>query len=291
MRSRTPARWLYALLAVVPARTAAQDEAWLPRYDLESAGATSISLPRVLGEISGLAFDAHGRMLAHDDESGTLYVIDPSGGEIAGAFEIGPRGLRGDFEGVAAVGNRIFLATSGGTLIETSFPIDLKRAPLVRTITTGLDRVCEVEGLAWDAAASALLLPCKTSRERQAEDRLRVYAVSLATLALRPQPLLDVPHAALRAAGLPATFHPSAIEVHPRSGNYFLLAAQEEAIVEIARDGRVLAARRLDARVHAQPEGIAFGPDLALWIAGEGERGTLSRYRLLPTGEIGGSGR
>ena len=271
------------LLAVTPVCGAVQDDAWLVRYDLGADAAREISLPPALREISGLATDGAGRLIAHADERGVLHVIDPRLGAIVNTFEIGPRELRGDFEGVAVAGERVFLATSGGSLIETRIPAPGTTAPLVRTVATGLDRICEVEGLAWDPAASALLLPCKTPGAGQPDDRLRVFAVPLATLALDPTPFLDVALDALRAAGLPRAFHPSAIELHPRSGTYFLLAAQEEAIVEIARDGRVLAGRRLDRRALPQPEGIAFGPDLELWIASEGEEGTLLRYQVGPT--------
>jgi uncharacterized protein YjiK len=259
----------------------AQHDAWLPRYDVRADAGRAVSLPSELAEVSGLAVDSRGRLLAHQDESGVLYELDPTNGTIVRTIEIGDSRMRGDFEGIAVAGNRIFLVTSGGTLLEV---IESASGPAsYRQTTTGLDRVCEVEGLAYDAGRAELLLPCKTTYGKQLDDRLLVYAVPLATMTLEPQPRLDVPRDALKEAGHQGGFHTSAIEVHPRSGSFFLLAGPESAIIEISAAGEVLAARRLSRDAHPQPEGLTFGPDLELWIADERGRrgGSLTRYPLV----------
>ena len=57
-----------------------------------------------------------------------------------------------------------------------------------------------------------------------------------------------------------------------------VLAAQENAMVELDAEGQVLAARRLGAR-HRQPEGATILADGALVIADEGARlGQMTRY-------------
>jgi uncharacterized protein YjiK len=264
--------------------TVAADEPWLPRYDLRAGSRRALALPAALAEVSGLAVDGRGRLLAHQDEQPTLYVLDPDNAAIVQTIRVGPGEMRGDFEGVAVAGDRIFLVTSGGTLLEV-VESPAGEAASSRSVTTGLDKICEVEGLAYDAASAALLLPCKTTWGKQLDDRLVVYAVPLATLALDPRPRIDVAHSDLKGAGLQRGFHPSAIEVHPRSGTLFLVAGREAAIVEISADGKtVLAARQLSRNAHPQPEGLAFGPGLELWIADEGGRGggTLTSYPLAP---------
>lgn len=282
-----PSLPLIAAAALCGGDLARADDAWLPRYDLRPVAGRAVSLPGVLGEVSGLAVDSQGRLLAHQDENAAVYVIDPANGSILHTIRVGPRELRGDFEGIAVAGNRIFLATSGGTLLEVTESAG--GAASARQVATGLDEVCEVEGLAYDAAGAALLLPCKTKRGKQLDGRLLVYAVSLATLTLEPRPRLDVPHSDLKAAGLEEGFHPSAIEVHPRSGSFFIVAGPESAIVEISSEGRVLAVRQLSRDAHPQPEGLTFGPGLELWIADERgrESGSLTRYRLAEAGARG----
>jgi uncharacterized protein YjiK len=270
-----------AAVAVRMDRLAPAEEGWLPRYDLRDARRQVIRLPAALAEVSGLAFDSRGRLLAHNDETATTYVLDPGNGAVLHRVTAG---IRGDFEGVAVAGERIFLVTSAGVLLEYIQPAG-RGGATYRQVPTGLDRVCEVEGLAFDPSTAALLLPCKTPLDRKLKGRLRVYAVPLATLALDPRPRLDLAQSELKLGVLRKEFHPSAIERHPRSGSFFLLSGQESVIVEVSGDGRLLATRQLARKSHPQPEGLTFGPDLSLWIADEsGQKGgTLTRYALTPT--------
>jgi uncharacterized protein YjiK len=269
-------------------REAAVDDAWLPRYDLSAGAGRVVELPGTLAEVSGLAVDGRGRLLAHNDENGVVHVVDPATGSTLRSIPLGSGATRGDFEGIAVAGDRIFLVTSAGVLIEFEEP-PAGEVASVRRVPTGLGKVCEVEGLAYEAATASLLLPGKTTRGKKLDDRLLVYAVPLATLELEAQPRVDVGHAELHAGGLGGAFHASAIEVHPRSGSLFLVAGRESAMVEISSDGRVLAARQLERHVHPQPEGLAFGPGLELWIADERVPGggTLTRYPLA----AGGAGK
>jgi uncharacterized protein YjiK len=271
-----PMRWLAPLVLLA----IGVDEPWLPRYDLGSANAVEVDLPGGLLEISGLAMDARGHLFAHQDETSVVYDIDPVARRVVKRFHVGRVGLRGDFEGIAVAGDRLFLSTSDGDLLEFRAAANGQVAPARRT-TTGLGRQCELEGLAFDKRTASLLLPCKTARVQRLRNRLTVFAVPLATLQPDSAPRLSLPWSALERAGLDKGFHPSSIEVHPASGSYFLLAAQEESLLEIGVDGAVLAEKSLSRRRHPQPEGIAFGLDLALWIADEGSTGGgLHRYPL-----------
>ena len=257
-------------------------EAWLPRYDLSEVGRRATRLPRALREISGLAVDGRDRLFAHDDESAMAHVLDPQSGAILETIHVGPRGSRGDFEGIAVAGDRFFLVTSAGTIVEFGEPPD-EGVAMFRRIETGLDGECEFEGLAFDSSTRSLLLPCKTTRGRDWDDLVVIYGVPVATMVPEAEPRFAIPRDDLVAAGIDDDFHPAAIEVHPRSGSLFLLAAREEAVLEVSREGRVIAARQLSRAAHPQPEGIAFGPDLELWIADEGgsRRGTLTAYPLV----------
>jgi uncharacterized protein YjiK len=280
-RERTSRAWVGAFGLVV----LAQAEAWLPRYDLREDRAEVHRLARPLAEVSGLAFDDRGRLFAHNDELALLYELDPASGAIVRTITLGAPGTRGDFEGVAIAGRRFFMMTAGGTLLVFAEP-EGNAAASIRQVDTGLNERCELEGLAYDPAKDALLVPCKAPRARTRDDRIVVFEIPLRTLRPAPQPRLSVPYSRLAAVGLGPAFHPSSIEVHPRSGSLFLLSGQHQALVEIAPDGSILAGRRLPRRLHPQPEGLTFGPDLALWIGDEGGngRGALTRYRLTAAG-------
>jgi uncharacterized protein YjiK len=286
--SWTPGLLFGALLLIVPAsplldvtRPAQAVESWLPRYDLRASARVVSDLPSELVEVSGLAFDERGRLFAHDDDRGRIHHLDPATGAVVRTLWIGDPGLRGDFEGLAIAGPQFFLLTSDGALLVFREP-GPGYAARYRRVDTGLGARCELEGLAYDAATDALLAPCKVTRDRALGNRLAVFSIPVRTLRPDSVPRVVVRFDRLGAAGLEEGFHPSSIEVHPRSGSLFLLSAEEQSVVELAPDGSVVAVRQLAQRLHAQPEGLAFGPDLALWIADEGQggRGSITRYPL-----------
>ena len=77
-----------------------------------------LRLPRSWREISGLATTPDGRVFAHNDERAAVFEIDPESGAIEKAFYVGFSGIPGDFEGIAVAGERFFLLSSSGQLVE-----------------------------------------------------------------------------------------------------------------------------------------------------------------------------
>ena len=115
----------------------------LPRYDLSGAPSGRVALPVELAEVSGLAFTADGRLLAHGDEGAVVFQIDPASGKVGKRFGIGGPGgpLVDDFEDIQVVGDRVFLVTSAGEIIEAREGNDGETVPVVRR-TRGLDGAC-----------------------------------------------------------------------------------------------------------------------------------------------------
>ena len=256
-----------------------EPEPLLNQYDLSSGAGTEIKLPRALEEISGLATTSDGRLFSHDDERAIVYQIDLEEGELAKAFSVGTLALSGDFEGIAVAGDRFFLLTSAGQLVEFREG-EGSSAVGYRVHSLGLGNRCEMEGLAFDQAQGALLLPCKNPRGKDLDDHLVVLSVSLDTMRPDSVPRVFIPLEELDAEGLGNDFHPSAIEIHPESGSLIIVAAREEALIEVGPQGELLATRELKRKDHPQPEGVAFLPDGTMVLAdeGQGKRGTLTLY-------------
>ena len=84
------------------------------------APSSRIELPGVLAEVSGIAYTPDGRLLAQGDESAVIYQVEFPGGRVVKRFAIGDAGgpLLGDFEDIQVVGDRVFLVTSEGQLVE-----------------------------------------------------------------------------------------------------------------------------------------------------------------------------
>ncbi|MBA3258544.1 MAG: hypothetical protein H0T68_03635 [Gemmatimonadales bacterium] len=252
----------------VPA-LAAQSSA-LVRYDLEAAPAWRVELPADLAEVSGLAFTPDGRLLAHGDERAVVWRFDLASRRPAGRFGLSDQAgvLRGDFEDIAVVGERLFLVTGTGQIYEGRIAPDGQTTSAARR-TAGLGRGCEVEGMTWDGATNSLLLLCKTTRTRQWKDQVVILAVSVQTWRLEKEPRILVSEKGLERVTGGKGFSGSGLARHPRTGTFLLIAGPQQAFAEVSLAGEVLGGGRLDKDRHPQPEGIAVAADLTLLISDE----------------------
>jgi len=241
-------------------------------------------LPNRLDEVSGLAFTADGRLFAHDDEVGTLHEIDIAEEGVGKRFYVGADRVRGDFEGLAIVGDRFFLISSLGLLYEFREADDREASPY-RVTDLGIGSSCEVEGLDYDAEDDALFVACK--RVTPDQGAIVIHRVPLDPERERLSPIL-VPKSQLSGLNLGSNFSPSAVVVTPR-GTLILVAAAEEKLIEVDRSGRIVAGVRLSGNRHPQPEGLAIGPDGTLYIADE-ENGQDARITLYVPEPVGGEG-
>ena len=248
------------------------------RYDFSSRSMRR-DLPGRLNEISGLAFTPDGRLFAHGDERAWVHEIDPETGEVGKRFMFGERTARNDFEGIAIVGERFFLITSGGLLYESREGEEREETEN-RVTDTGLVQTCEVEGLEYHAGWDELLIPCKSTTLDL--DAIVIHRVPISPDTPRPPPIL-VERAVVASHGVDRDFHPSGIALDPNTGTLVLVAAREEAILEISMEGRVISALRLSRRRHPQTEGVAFGPDGTLYLADErnGRAARLTAYHRI----------
>jgi uncharacterized protein YjiK len=259
----------------------AQSPGALSHYDPAGPASLRIALPADLGEVSGLAYTPDGRLLAHGDEQAVVYQIDLPSGRPVKRFGIGGPGgpLLGDFEDIQVVGDRVFLVTSKGELLEARAGGDGETQPPLRQ-GRGLGGACEVEGMTWDEGSKSLLLLCKQAKGKQWKGQVVILAVSPETGEFEPEPRLVVPEAQLQRVTGAKSFAGSAITRHPRTGTYLMLAAAQRVYAEIDSTGKVLGGGKLSARHHRQPEGIAVAPDLTLLISDEaaGRTATITGY-------------
>lgn len=262
-------RWLLpALLAAGCSESASTFTLAGNRYS--SAGLEQWALPEELREVSGLAQDAAGRLFAHDDEVAWIFELDPHAGRVVRRFALGSPPARGDFEGIAWVGSRLFLVTSDGDLLEGTVAADGASADY-RLHRTGLGRRCEIEGLDFDPERRLLLMCCKTPREKALEGRVGVLAWSPDTRVAAPQHDLLVP---VPSGAAVAELQPSGLTRSAPTGHLILVAARQRALLELTPQGTLVQAFRLpDARVHPQMEGVVMAATGALIIADEGNRG------------------
>ena len=253
----------------------------LESYTLDPETATHWKLPRDLEEISGLAMTGDERLLAHNDERAIIFEIDYLQGSIVKSFQLADMNfpVAGDFEGIAATDDKIFLVTSSGRLFEFREGAS-GESVLFNVYTTGVGRDCEIEGLTYDRSQRGLLLMCKDARSLEMEGQLAIYQWSIDKKQLNGDVRLVIPVAEFSRHISGRKFHPSGIERHPVSGNHYVIAARQGAIAEITPAGQVVAVRKFPARWHRQVEGITFAADGTLIVAdeGAGRKGRLTLY-------------
>lgn len=236
-------------------------------------------LPHRLAEISGLALTADGRLLAHNDEIGRVFEIDYRRGVIVKQFWLGQQPVHADFEGIAVAGSSVYLLASNGTLYE--FPEGADDAHVRYTVhDTRLGHECEFEGLEFEAASKSLLLLCKVVGTKRLRGSLVIYRWKREAGAGPRLSTLAVPLAQVIGTNRWTGLHPSDIAIDPVSGNYVIVSAQEEALVEITPAGEVVSARPLPEH-HRHTEGIAITRDGVLIISDEAgrEAASITLYR------------
>ena len=255
----------------------ARQQTTLDLYDVSGSKQVRHTLPPALREISGLARSLDERVFTHGDESATISELDVSNGTVRKNFWLGAVAEKGDFEGIAIAGDRFFLVTSQG-VIYAAREGEANTAVRFDRYDSGAGAVCEIEGLAFVARGDRLLLPCKNALRREFRNRLIVLAVPLRTMRVQNELAVSIPFAELPPA-LRRGVQPTAIEVHPRTGNWIVLSSAPAALIELDAQGKLVKTVALPKR-HSQAEGLTFTSDLTMLISDEGGKGlgTLTSY-------------
>ena len=236
----------------------------------DSAGTEPLArwiLPESLEEISGLALSADGRLFAHGDEVGDVFELNYRTGVLVKQFTLGRTPLLEDFEGITIAGDRMYLLASNGRIFEFKEGNNGSRVDYV-VHDTRLGKECEFEGITFDPGLNALLLACKNVGTKEYRDDLVIYAWKLPDGGGTGSPQIVVPLKEIMAASKWKSFHASDIARDPLSGNYVLTAAQENGLLTITPEGRIVSARALPGSMQ-HTEGVAITPDSLLILSDE----------------------
>jgi uncharacterized protein YjiK len=275
------------------ASTPSGDSALLARRETQLAAAraradtgsdtplTRWLLPSGLAEISGLGLTADQRLLTHNDEVGRVFEVNYRRGVIVKSFWVGEQIVRDDFEGIAVVGDRIFLLASTGRLYQFAEGANGSHVPFT-VHDTGLGTECEFEGLAYDAAANALVLACKNVRVAGLKDFVVLYRYNLADTTTSRIERLTIPLDRVIGTNVWQGFAPSDIAVDPGSGDYVLVSSQQKALLRVTAAGEVVWSRPLPPG-QIMSEGIALTRDSLLILGDEASsasaRADITIYR------------
>ncbi|HEY4672055.1 MAG TPA: SdiA-regulated domain-containing protein [Gemmatimonadaceae bacterium] len=237
-------------------------------------------MPAQLREISGLALTSRGTVLAHDDNSGRIYEIDPKTGVLLKGFSL-TGNQKEDFEAIAIAGNDIYLMASDGRLFRFREGADGQQVQF-QMFDTKLGKECEFESLAYESDSTRLLMACKRILDKQSPKELLIYRLPLplnrATFTVMRVNIKDVV-----GNNKWKNFRPSDMTVDPITKNYVVIASHEKGLVVLDPDGEVLRSEALPGD-HRQPEGVAITRDSLLMISDESnvKPAALTLYRWRP---------
>ena len=268
-------------------------------YNLKEPDQT-FKMPKDLEEISGLGISEDGdALVAVQDEDGRLFFINRYSGQVFMEAEFWKDG---DYEGVEMVGGTAYVVKSSGTLYEVKKPGTPEQE--VEKYNFFLDEDNDVEGLAYDRANNRLLLACKAKagQEKTFKHKKGIYAFDLTTKTLGEAPVYFVSLDSVNSylAKDPAIrklekvveffseedfdFSPSAIAIHPITGNIFLTSSVGKLLLVLSPNGQIMHIEKLSKKIHPQPEGLCFDTDGNLYVSneGKGDDGLIYRFNYKP---------
>ena len=225
-----------------------------------NAPTENYKLPKELKEVSGLSYYKDDKLLCVQDEDAVAYVFDTQKKEVTENFGFGGYG---DFEGIEYVNGEIYALESNGNLFR--FEPSSNQIGLTKT---DLPKKTEVEGLGYDPKTKRLLIAVK--KGKGSSDKA-VYSFDLLNKAVFKDMSLNDEQ--LKGAGIdPETYEPSAIAVHPITGEWYILTSVGKRLLITSRKAKIIYSEPLDPEQFIQPEGICFAPNGDLFIASEGQK-------------------
>lgn len=230
------------------------------------------SMPDELKEISGLSYIDSDRLACVQDEIGKVFIYNINTKQIEKSIQFGETG---DYEGLAVVGNTVWVLRADGVLIEVK---DINAAkPVVSEHRTHLTIAQDCEGLCYDPEKNRLLVTVK-EKDPNSDAYKGIYAFNLdsRTMAKEPAFKIDLQHEVFaNGAGgkkkKAGTIMPAAIAIDPVSKDMFITDGPRSRLLITDKEGSIKKFLQLDNKKFMQPEGITFNKEGELFISNEGK--------------------
>lgn len=244
-------------------------------YDL-NAPKESYVLPSILREVSGITITNKDQLVCIQDELGLLFMFSTKTKDLAGKDSFY---VKGDFEGIASVGNDLYVLRSDGAIIEVKKPFT--KETTTQTYLTGIPAM-DNEGLCYDEENNQLLILSKsmsTAEDASVNQRM-IYAFDLTKKTLSPNPFMVIDVSTIHdflinkyqvSSTSDIHMNPSEIAIHPITGKIYVLSA-DAYLLCVFKDGVFESAEMLDKNLFYKAEGICFLSNGDMIISNEGPR-------------------
>jgi hypothetical protein len=260
-----------------------------------SSPESSVILPAVLREVSGIVLTDPEIIACVQDENGIVFFYDLKERKITSQINFA---ANGDYEGIARIQDTLYVLQSDGLLIKIA---DFRnKNNVVSSFQTGIPSK-DNEGICYDALNNRLLLACKESTGKGDLLKSKRYVFSFDPVKGRlddePVYSFDIGElkdfAVRKKIPLPMKgtkkgppepllrFQPSAIGINPVTNKLYLLSADDFLLFIFNRDGVIEQIVRLNQGLFNQAEGITFHENGDMIISNEGMKKGPGSLRLL----------
>ena len=228
-------------------------------------------VPQVLKEISALTYIGPQRFACVQDELGKIFIYNTQKDAIEKEIPFAPPG---DYEGLAIAGKDAYVLRADGRIFEVRDYDGTK--PKIFEHPTSLTKKHDTEGLCYDSKGDRLLIAIK-EKEPASDDYKGIYSFSLINKSFAPEPVykIDLNNKVfedVKTKKPGAEMQPSAIAVHPQTGDIYIAEATKPKLLIIDRKGSIKSLENLKDKDFNQPEGISFDPQGNLFVANEGDK-------------------
>ncbi|AFD06532.1 SdiA-regulated domain-containing protein [Solitalea canadensis] len=240
-----------------------------------------ITFNELLDEISGIAFYPDGKKLAAiNDEEGYLFTIDL---QTKKADEGVKFGKSGDYEDICNVNGVWYVLKSNGAIYQLRDTSDHKFTHTEYDFPekTGY----EFESLYHDKSSNNLVIICKKCSND--DGVVSAFSFDLATHQFNRSPVFQITitddlsePTGKKKEKKGAQFQPSAAEIHPVTGQLYILSHQQKRLIITDLKGKIESVYKLDPKLFKQPEGIAFSSNGDLYISNEAKNSFANIYKF-----------
>ncbi len=240
-------------------------------------------MPKDLTEISGLSYIDGQRFACVQDELGKIFIYNVTSSSVEKEISFG---AAGDYEGLAVVGETIWVLRADGKLFEVSNMNAAK--PSVKEYSTHLTMKQDPEGLCYDKKNNRLLVVIKGA-DPATDNYKGIYAFDLNSKEMDQQPVfkIDLQNKVFGNGSDKKkrnTINPSDISIHPVSGDMYIIDGRNPQLLIIDARGNIKKLYGLNSKDFSQPEGITFNPAGDLFITNEGAKqpGNILQVKIDP---------
>jgi SdiA-regulated len=233
-------------------------------------------LPESLKEVSGNAWVNANHLLLIEDLHPDLYLVQL--GKESVIEKLIPflegKDKKFDVEDVAVSGDTAYTLWSHGVIYQIN---NWKSNPSVQQWETGLSKENNTEGLCFDPASHNLLIACKNKSgdEDEKKSTRAIYQFDIVHQKRSTTPFLLIAKKDFLKKGYSISgFFPSAIAVHPKTHDVYILSTREtKAMAVYSYEGVLRSFQLINKALMPQPEGICFSDTGDLYITTEGKHG------------------